>query len=197
MSGLYALGFLIYGVTIPAQLGKMLSFIPLLVVAIFAVLDNWLWRKGPILRLVKLPLLDGTWVGILTSIRRDENDKRITSEQEITMVFRQALTSTSVTLMTATSKSRSSTAQFRTPQKDDYLLEYQYSNTPKLEFRDSLTAHVGGSVIEVAGSRPDEIVGEYWTARDTKGTYELHRISNKKASSLKQAREMSREAGGA
>lgn len=181
--------------TIPTRLGNLLSLIPLLIVVIFALVDNWLWQKDPFLRLARQPLLDGTWTGTLTSIRRGDKDEKIMSEHAIAMIFRQTLTSVSITLITETSKSRSSTAQFRSPQKEDYLLEYQYANAPKLQFRDNLTAHVGGSVIEATGSKPKVVVGEYWTARDTKGTYEIRWVSNKKAGSLQQAQEMAADGG--
>lgn len=109
------------------------------------------------------------------------------------MVIRQSFTDLTLTLLTEQSKSRSGAAQIIAKQRDDYVVQYQYQNEPKMEFRDHSPIHSGGSTIEVGGSRPMQIEGEYWTARDTRGTYSLMRVSAKKATTLQEGRGMEGE----
>lgn len=193
----YSLLFTLYGLTLPPIAEKVLALVPLALVAGFALFDNYLWRLGPILPLVKRPRLEGTWIGTLTSYRRDAADARLSSTHEAALAIRQSLTDISLTLMTAESKSRSAAAQILTKQKNDYVILYQYQNEPKMAFRDrGSIIHSGGSTIDVAGNCPQTLEGEYWTARDTRGTYSLRLASRKQAGSFAEAQGYSTKTDG-
>jgi len=102
----------------------------------------------------------------------------MTSTQDAFLVIRQSLTSVSITMLSAESRSRSAAAQIVRMQAGDYELQYQYRNEPRLEFRQrGSETHIGGSTIQVSGARPRTVDGEYWTARETRGTYHVRRVS--------------------
>lgn len=190
-TSVYSVAFILYGVTLPSNLTRALSFVPTLVLALFALLDNVLWRVGPMPSFLRQPVLRGTWHGTLISYRRDATDRRIKSNHEVFLVIRQSLTTVSVTLLTEQSKSRSAVAQIVRMQADDYVLHYQYQNGPQLRFRQAgSTAHAGGSAIEVGGSRPTHLSGEYWTARETSGSFELEFVSERRATTFKEGHEL-------
>jgi hypothetical protein len=176
--GVYSLVFLIYGITLPAGIARIFSLLPTILVLAFAIFDNWLWHVGLIPKLLRRPFLAGTWHGELTSYRRDDSDAQISSQHEIFFVIRQSFTTISLTLISAESKSRSAAAQVQMIQADDYVVQYQYQNEPRLEFRrKGSSTHTGGASIEVGGHRPKDIQGEYWTARETTGTFSLTRLA--------------------
>jgi hypothetical protein len=141
--------------------------------------DNVLWRVEPMPRFLRQPVIRGTWHGQLTSFRRDHADHRISSTHDVFLVVRQSLTSLSVTMLTAESKSRSATAEVVRMQAQDYVLHYQYQNDPQLQFRQGgSTVHAGGAVVQVGGDRPQKLEGEYWTARETCGMFQLEFLSD-------------------
>jgi len=193
LSGYIRLPCFAYGIRLPNDLTRILGAIPLLIVFGFALFDNYLWRTKLLLPLVRQPLLAGTWHGTLTSYRRDKNDKKIQTEHEVILVIRQTYTNISLTQITEESLSRSSAAQVIMRQKDDYQVQYQYLNEPTMEYRDHSPIHTGGSTIQVGGSRPTRVTGEYWTARDTRGTYTVERVSDSHATSLAEGLQMAAE----
>lgn len=194
ITAIYGFAFLVYGVTLSSQLSRVLSFVPLGVVAIFAVFDNLLWRIGSLPHLLRQPVLRGTWYGRLKSFRRDEADRRITSTHEVFLVVQQSLTSLSVTMLTAESKSRSATAELVRMQTQDYVLRYQYQNDPQLHFRRrGSTIHVGGAAVQVGGVHPRKLDGEYWTARDTCGEFRLDLLSDHRVATFNEGQHLRQE----
>ncbi len=191
----YAIALYAYGITLPDAATRTLGLIPTGVVALFALVDNWLWAKRPFLFLMGQPLLKGTWYGELTSYRRDDAAPSDPVTKPVVLVIGQTLTTLHLTLMTGESKSRSGAAHILKKHTNDYVVQYQYQNEPRMEFRDrGSTIHSGGSTIEVSGLRPTCMEGEYWTARDTRGTYTLRKISAKQVDSFDKGREL--EGGG-
>lgn len=77
VTGLWSLAILAAGVQLSSAWSKILSCVPLLVVAGFAIFDNSLWHVGPIKRVVRRPQLNGTWKGSLISLRPDESGQEV------------------------------------------------------------------------------------------------------------------------
>lgn len=177
----YSAALLLNGITLPTLLSKALTSLPFFVVGAFALFDNFLWKLGPLPKFVKQPVIGGTWHGTLTSYRRNDAGKQLTSQHEVVLVVRQSLTDISVTMLTAESKSRSDVATITSQQSDDYVLQYQYRNDPRMAYRDTSPIHVGGALVEIAGARPQSLYAEYWTSRDTRGSYNLAWVSKEKA----------------
>ena len=184
----YAVGFLVYGITLPNTLTRVFSFIPTAVALLFAAFDRLLWHVWLIPNLIKQPVLFGTWHGTLRSYRRNAAGEPIQSDHDIYIIIRQSYSAISLTMVSAESKSRSGAAQIIMKHSDEFVVQYQYQNEPRLEFRDrGSSIHTGGSSIEVGGMRPLELDGEYWTARETRGTYHLTKVSNKRVSTYAEA----------
>jgi hypothetical protein len=188
VAGAYAAGFFIYGITLPNTLSRALSFIPAGVAILFALFDNFLWRLWLVPNLIKRPVLLGTWHGTLHSYRRNSSGEPIQSDHDIYIIIRQNYSSISLDMISAESKSRSGAAQIVAQHDDEFTVQYQYRNDPKLEFRElGSSIHTGGSSIEVGGIRPLELDGEYWTARETRGTYHLVKVGSKRVSTYTEA----------
>jgi branched-subunit amino acid transport protein len=193
--GAYSLVLFLLNIHLPSTAQRLLGLLPAAILIAFAIFDNWLWRQGPILKLVKQPLLNGTWSGTLVSLRRNEQGESIRTEHPVVVVIRQTLTSVSVTFMTEESRSKSSAAQITAEDRDDYVLQYQYRNEPSLEFRSRSPIHPGGAQIRIGGSRPYEVDGEYWTGRESRGTFHLERLSKKHVTSFKDGQIMTPREG--
>jgi hypothetical protein len=98
--------------------------------------------------------------------------------------------------MTTQSSSRSVTADFlnRAEEPGCYTLYYSYENTPKVEHRDQLIVHRGTTAATVHGPRPSEFEAEYWTNRDTKGSFAVHRVSDSRAKTFEEAQRLKAQA---
>lgn len=183
----YAGLLLAFGVHDASTITRIGSALPLAIVVGFAAYDKLLWRVWPFLRFARRPYIAGTWVGKLKSYRRDDQDKPIQSDHAIALVIRQDFTTVSITLLSAESKSTSSAAHIFEVQSNDFMLQYQYQNNPKLSVRERSPVHSGGSSIEIPGRKPSELEGEYWTARATRGTFSVRRVSGKHAGTFDEA----------
>lgn len=183
----YSFLLVVFNVSAPTQLSRLAGVLPLVIVLIFATYDNWLWRKKLLLSFAHRPDLSGTWMGSLVSYRRSENDVPIQTTHDVAIVIRQNFTSVSVTLMSAESKSLSGAAHIMEVQDDDFALLYQYRSEPKMAVRDHSPIHAGGSTMSIPGKRPKQITGEYWTARDSRGSYVIDFRSRNHAGTFDEA----------
>jgi hypothetical protein len=174
VTGAWSLAILIAGLNVPGLLLNLLSTLPVVIVAGFALFDYWLWAKGPMSRLTRTPELRGLWMGTLTSTR-DDGDGNIVEHEPIPifLVIDQTYLSLEICLMSAESSSRSFAEVIRRNGGNSFSVFYHYSNTPKLRFRRWSPIHAGASRIEVAGLEPTALSGEYWTDRSTHGFYEV------------------------
>ncbi len=198
MQGATALLLLLFGIHLPHPVQKILSALPLVITLLVGAFDRWMWHWPGIRTFVHRPWLSGTWVGELTSYRRDPGTGApITSKHTVVLQVAQTLTSVSAVLMTAESKSRSLAAEFTRHPNDDYTLYYTYDNTPKLEYRDRSKIHRGSTAAEVHGPIPETMESEYWTNRDSKGTFILRRVSRKRASTFDEGNKLAEAPEGA
>jgi hypothetical protein len=127
---------------------------------------------------VKRPDLRGTW---LTELKSDwinpETNERV-STIICYMVVRQTLTSLSMRLITAESRSNLIAHSIFIENDGIYRVACVYRNEPKLELQgDRSEIHHGSFLFEVYGSPPTSLEGNYWTDRKTRGTLTL---SNRK-----------------
>ncbi|MDC2958157.1 hypothetical protein PO587_27295 [Streptomyces gilvifuscus] len=173
---------------LPGTEQKVLGFLPVIVLAIFAVFDNWLWRKGIIRKISRHPDLVGTWKGTLISMRVNDVHEEVEHPPiPIFIVVGQTYTSLSIRLLSEQSGSRSIAAFVQTNEPDDYSVYYHYDNTPGLRFREGSPVHLGGARIDVTGATPSFLEGEYWTNRRSRGTFTARRVSSKKFGTYEQA----------
>lgn len=149
-----------------------------------------------ILPFVARPWLGGTWSGVLTSYRIDKDTKEdLVTTHDVIVTIDQKYTDISITLHSAESKSRSICAELKTHNPNDYTIFYQYDNTPKVEMRHRSVIHRGGTAMEAHGASPLELSAEYWTNRDSKGTFELNLISREIVGSFKAGRTLKDKKG--
>lgn len=180
MLGVISLILFLSGVHLANVWMKILTSLPLVVTLLFAGFDNWIWRAPRVLPFVRRPWLGGTWRGTLTSYRIDqESGDKISTEHAVVLIIEQTFTSVRTVFMTAESKSRSLVSEFIRHGDNDYTLLYTYDNTPKVEFRDRSNIHRGTTATEVHGPAPTQLESEYWTNRDTRGTFTLQLVSRK------------------
>lgn len=139
----------------------------------YAAFNQWLWR-WPFLRvigLVKVPDLNGKWtVAIRSSF--DERADAHQAQVRITQTWRSIL----IRLETAHSRSGSLIAAVLTNDPNDFVLSYEFANTPKPGAVSTMHAHRGS--VEVRFDR-DTLVGdgEYYSGRDreNQGTLQFSR----------------------
>lgn len=181
--GVVSLIMFTYGVTLPSLAMKLVGALPLVCTTLFTVFDRWVWHWKWLLPFVGRPWLGGTWSGKLTSYRTDDEGKATESEHEIKLRISQTFTTLSVSMMTGESKSRSLACQVK-KEGDGFVVFYQYDNNPELRVRSRSPRHWGAVVIELNEYSPLELNGEYWTNRDSKGTFVATLVSRKKAASF-------------
>jgi SMODS-associating 2TM, beta-strand rich effector domain len=181
VTGAWSVALLILGVKVPGTASKVLGILPIAIVLLFASFDNWLWRLGPVKRLIKQPDLNGTWKGTLTSYRADGTGQEAAHAPiPIFLVIRQSYLSLSITLLSQESRSRSLTGLVQVNHPDDFTVYYHYTNVPGLAHRDRSPVHDGSARLDVAGVSPSSLDGEYWTDRRTRGTFTVYRAGKKR-----------------
>ena len=88
--------------------------------------------------------------------------------------------------MTRESKSISISSEMVRRESGSFVLFYLYDNTPKLEYRQSSSRiHRGGCAIDIPKYDPDILEGEYWTDRETLGSFSLSFVSAKPVNSFR------------
>lgn len=95
--------------------------------------------------------------------------------------------------MTEQSKSRSVIADIVKNAADDFSVFYHYGNTPRIDVRTGSPIHMGGVSFEVFDVRPSTLEGEYWTSRNSGGSMNFDRISNRRIGSFEDGRKIMEE----
>lgn len=138
--------------------------------ALYFAFDRWLWKVGPLGRLLKVPDLAGTWTCSGVSL-----DKAPSVKWTGTVTIVQSWDRLRVHLQTPKSKSDSVAAALVHDAAAGYRLMYHYRNEPKLG-QAALAAHHGFAELTFA---PDlrSATGEYFNGRgrNTFGTLSLTR----------------------
>lgn len=178
VSGTYALILFILGIQLPNVAVKLLSTLPLVLVLLFILFDRWLWRRKPFWFFVRRrPRLGGTWRGLLTAVRLDDNCNEISVDIPVFFEIHQTFSELSIALMSRESESRSMTADLVSDSHGRFILWYQYQGVPGIEVRARSPIHFGGSRVDISERDPKTFTGEYWTDRMTRGSYTAELIS--------------------
>ena len=174
--GLVWLGILLWQ-DVPVE-GWWLRWVPTavsVVMLLFWPVERWLWKYWPLNGLLwKRPFLGGTWrVTLQTSWKNPETGE---TPGPITcyMAVRQTLTTLSMRLMTP--ESRSLLVADRVLEESDGVFQVMavYRNEPKIELRGERSEiHYGAFRLEIRGTPPSGLRGEYWTDRVTRGTMDF------------------------
>jgi len=184
---------LINGFQLPALWARVVSSIPLIVVALFAIFDNWAWKLRPIAKVAQRPVLHGTWHGHLVSTWSPDGLTPTNNQYEAFLVVTQSFTTIQVVQITKESKSRSVIADIVKNSSDDFSVFYHYGNTPRIEFREESPIHMGGASFEVFDVNPKKLEGEYWNSRKSGGSMTFKRISSKRIGNFADGKELLEE----
>jgi hypothetical protein len=177
-SAIYAVALYASGFRFDASIRQLLAYLP--AIAAFAVVafDLWIWKWPVIHRLVQRPRIDGTWVTTLTphpDSHIPEGGNR--GPIDAAVLIEQTYWSVSVTLLTAESRSISTSAAIHARSRQQAVLAYTYANEPDQQHRPRSQPHVGASQFNVTGREPKQMTGTYWTARLTVGDMSMRLLN--------------------
>lgn len=149
-----------------------------LLVVIGTGFEHFLWRI-PMLHgwLVTRPDLRGTWRVLVESEYESAADGGGAQPIRGYIGVRQTLSTLQMHLMTPESESLLIASDVSSsPRASGYRVVGVYSNEPQMRLRGSRSeVHRGAFVLETHGrpARPEELTGEYWTDRKTRGRMTL------------------------
>lgn len=138
---------------------------------------RWLWKRFPILQAKTFPDLNGAWAGTLVSTWIDPVTGAASPPILATIIVRQGLFSTAVSLKTGESTSHS-TRSFLEPFYDTrrFRIWYSYNNDPQAQFQHRSSPHEGVAFVELDYDADRErLTGRYYTARKTTGDLDFRR----------------------
>jgi hypothetical protein len=177
---IYLLGFTLLDAAPSRILLNLYGAIVAVATILFLVFDRFLWQWPPINKLVRRPVLKGTWRGTVQSDYVTDPETGATKEPtEAYLVVRQTYSSLSVRFMTNESPSQSMVGVLDRERDGRYKVYYVYQNTPPLPVRDGSPIHHGGVILDVQGSPPSKLEGSYWTDRKTQGVLRFDGRSKK------------------
>ena len=171
ISALIWLALLLVGVFsgTPIQVWALADVIPALLIGA-TVFERWAWRWSRLHpHVVGTPVVRGTWKGELDSMWIDPKTGKQWPKTVAYLVVEQTLTTAFVRLLTESSSSDSIVATIRRKPSGQHALYAVYLNTPRIGHRDGSPIHHGAVSLEVTGSPPARLEGEYWTDRQSRG----------------------------
>jgi hypothetical protein len=168
--------------TLTSWASRVLGLVPTGIGYGLVVFDLWAWRFSLINPFVGRPYIAGTWYGTLEPSGESVNPQAGNRGLIPTaLVIEQSYWSIALTLMTAESSSRSTSAAIRTDAENSArrVLAYSYANEPDQKHLARSRAHLGAAHLRVVGRAPKEISGSYWTNRFTAGDMTFRFVTRK------------------
>jgi hypothetical protein len=179
-TAVYGLALYASGFRFDDGIKQALAYIPVLAVFAVVAFDLWIWKWPGIHRLVQRPRIDGAWLTTLTP----HPDSRIPDSGnrgpiEAAVLIEQTFWSLNITLLTAESRSISTSAAIHNRTRQQSRLMYTYENEPDQKHRPRSQPHAGASQVNLTGRVPTEMTGTYWTARLTVGDMSLSLVDRR------------------
>jgi hypothetical protein len=158
------------------------------VTAVTALFERYMWRWR-VLRpwFVSKPDLVGSYSGKLASNFIDGSTGSSIQPIDAFLSIHQTLSGITVRLMTAQSASVSLCASLVESPDGHWDLLATYRNEPRLSLQEQSRIHHGALRLEVHGQGASELIGNYFTDRDTHGEITFTRISKGRSSSFQEA----------
>lgn len=140
------------------------------VLLLLVVFDLWAWRWRLLHGwFVPRPDLRGTWRVELRSNWKNPATNQPVGPIVAYLVVRQTYSTISARMLTAESASELVAAEISKASDGTYCFAAVYRNEPKLSVRDRSPIHFGAFVLGVQGDPAKDLVGHYWTDRDSRG----------------------------
>jgi len=132
----------------------------------------WRWSFLRSIRLVKVPVLAGQWVGTCKSSFNNHSQ-----QFDIEANIRQAWTSIQVSLVAAESRSHSIVGSISLDTSAGPTLSYQYQSEPRSDSPTTMQIHYGTTTLAIG---PDTLEGEYYSGRGRQntGSISLRRVKS-------------------
>ena len=161
----------------PTNFLDLIGIIPIIVTVDFIAyltFTTWLWRFEFLQGwLIPFPDLNGTWEGQIHSSYKDEDNKK-SGPLPVILTIRQKFGRLSCVMRTKEMTSHSYLEGFIINKEEQVQqLCYSYASRPKAELRDKSTPHDGTALFNIIGKPVEKLIGEYWTLRNTRGTFTL------------------------
>jgi hypothetical protein len=134
------------------------------------IFTKWAWRwkifQG---WLVKVPDLQGTWKGTITSTWTNPETNRKPDPISAILYIRQTFDKIDCFLYTKESSSYSMAAEINVDQSGNLYLSYNYTNRPLASVRERSEIHDGAAILQIIRNPDRSLEGEYWTSRKSTG----------------------------
>ena len=195
----YAAALYLSDVKLDSGVKRVLAYLPSISGFLLTAFDLWLWRLAWVQKLLPRPRVDGLWAATLTPTEGSRiPDGGNRGPIEAYVCITQTYWSMSIRQYTAESTSDSCSVSLADrPDHQRFQLAYIYENQPRQEHIDRSPRHFGGSILDITGKIPREVVGFYFTDRYTKGDMHLRLVDRKSAqSSFEAAKDHSASAAG-
>jgi hypothetical protein len=178
--GVWAVTLLAFGQEIQLGLYKPIATATTLLGIFLMVFDLWLWKWKYIQDwLVKKPVIEGTWQGVLKSNWKPSDGSTL-APIEAYVVIRQTFSTLSIRLLTAESSSALVGSEIVCAPDGMHCASGVYRNEPRIEVRPRSPIHYGAIWLEIVTSPTKMLRGHYWTDRNTSGQIDLSRQQSEK-----------------
>lgn len=139
--------------------------------------DRWLWHTQFVRKIggIKIPNLNGDWVGFLVSSHDDHQSKHA-----VKVSVYQTWSNIQIVLRSAHSHSHSVMASIQVENPAGPILSYEYLNEPHADAKSTMHIHRGTNRLMLYSDKGKLILdGEYYTGRDrlSYGTLHLERTA--------------------
>lgn len=154
------------------------------------IFKHWAWYWPVVHFLTKTPHLSGTWIGTLRSDYIHEGETAPRGPIDAVLVVTQSADELNVRQYTKESSSTTVAASVTAESGDKFILATVFMNEPDIELQQTRSPmHYGATRLAVEGSprSPEQMVGNYWTARKTSGSLEFQFVSRDRAHSFEHA----------
>lgn len=165
----WAVMLLIQGVDLSFSDLRPYSIAVAVVLLSFLAFDRWCWRIPPLPRLLRRPVLAGTWKGELRSNWVNPTSGEKLAPIPAFLLVHQTYETITLRMFTAESSSTSQTAEINTSPDGVAEVITTYHNVPKLHLQERSRVHYGAMRLDVHGDPPSRLQGAYWTDQGTKG----------------------------